>query len=277
MADNQSHYDASVVACSISGGWADKAPAERVLKVLMLMLVLVLVLLSPLAHSQTGERLREAAKTEVWRPVPTVATPLHAAPSDAIVLFDGKTLSAWESEHGGPAPWRVADGAFTVVPNSKSIRTKQHFCDLQLHLEWRAPTKTEGRSGQNLGNSGVFLQERYEVQILDSYDNETYANGQAGSIYKQAIPLVNASRKPGEWQSYDIIWKAPRFSEGGGLISPANISVLHNGVLVQNATVLAGATTFIGAPAYTPHGCAPLLLQDHRDEVSFRNIWVREL
>jgi len=238
---------------------------------------LMLVLLAPLAHSQTEERLREAAKTEVWRPVPTVATPLNAAPSDAIVLFDGQDLSAWESVQGGPAPWRVEGGAFTVVPNSKSIRTKQHFCDIQLHLEWRAPAKIAGRSGQNLGNSGVFLQERYEVQILDSEDNETYANGQAGSIYKQAIPLVNASRKPGEWQSYDIIWKAPRFSEGGGLISPARITVLHNGVLIQNETVLAGTTEFIGAPSYTPHGCAPLSLQDHREEVSFRNIWVREI
>jgi len=236
----------------------------------------VLVLLSPLAHAQ-DEHMREAAKTEVWRPVATVATPLHAAPSDAIVLFDGKDLSAWESEQGGSAPWRVADGAFTVVPHSQGIRTRRHFCDIQLHIEWRAPTDTEGRSGQGRGNSGVFLQERYEVQILDSYENQTYANGQAASIYKQAIPLVNASRGPGQWQSYDIIWKAPRFSEGAGLLSPAHVTVLHNGVLVQNETVVAGATTFIGAPAYAPHGCAPLYLQDHGDEVSFRNIWVREL
>jgi len=240
----------------------------------------VLVLLVPQAQAQEQtreERLREAAKTEVWRPVATVDTPLHAAPSDAIVLFDGKDLSAWESEQGGPAPWRVADGAFTVLPHSKGIRTKQHFCDIQLHIEWRTPLETEGRSGQGRGNSGVFLQQRYEVQILDSFDNQTYANGQAAAIYKQAIPLVNASRAPGQWQSYDMIWTAPRFSDGGGLISPARITVLHNGVLVQDETVLAGATTFIGAPSYTPHGCAPLYLQDHGDEVSFRNIWVREL
>jgi len=236
----------------------------------------MLALLASQAYAQ-DERMREAAKTEVWRAVPTVKTPLNAAPSDAIVLFDGKDLSAWESEQGGPAQWRVAGGAFTVVPHSKSIRTKQHFCDIQLHIEWRTPAKVEGKTGQGLGNSGVFLQERYEVQILDSYQNDTYANGQAASIYKQAIPLVNASRAPGEWQSYDIIWKAPRFSEGAGLISPAHVTVLHNGVLVQNETVLAGATTFIGAPAYSPHGCAPLYLQQHGDEVSFRNIWVREL
>jgi len=240
----------------------------------------LLALLAPQAQAQEQtpeERLREAAKTEVWQPVPTVATPLDAAPSDAIVLFDGKDLSAWESEQGGPAPWRVADGVLTVVPRSKDIRTKQHFCDIQLHLEWRTPVEITDRSGQGRGNSGVFLQARYEVQILDSYHNETYANGQAASVYKQAIPLVNASRAPGEWQAYDIIWKAPRFSDGGGLISPARITVLHNGVLVQDDTVLAGATTFIGAPSYTPHGCAPLYLQDHRNEVSFRNIWVREL
>jgi len=241
--------------------------------------VLVLLAFQAQAQEQTREeRLREAAKTEVWQPVPTVETPLNAAPSDAIVLFDGNDLSAWESEQGGPAPWRVADGVLTVVPRSKDIRTKQHFCDIQLHLEWRtSPVETTDRSGQGRGNSGVFLQGRYEVQILDSYNNETYANGQAASIYKQAIPLVNASRAPGEWQSYDMIWKAPRFSQGGGLISPASITLLHNGVLVQNETVLAGATTFIGAPSYSPHGCAPLYLQDHGDEVSFRNIWVREL
>jgi len=195
---------------------------------------LVFVLSASLAQAQD-----DPAKTEVWRPVPTVATPLDAAPSDALVLFDGKDLSAWESEEGGPAPWRVADGAFTVVPHSKGIRTRQHFCDAQLHIEWRTPVETEGRSGQGRGNSGVFLQERYEVQVLDSYENQTYANGQAASIYKQAIPLVNASRGPGQWQTYDIIWKAPRFSEGGGLISPAHVTVLHNGVLVQNETVIA--------------------------------------
>ena len=137
--------------------------------------------------------------------------------------------------------------------------------------------QTAGFDGQDRGNSGIFLQERYELQVLDSYDNPTYANGQAASIYKQAIPLVNASRPPGEWQAYDIIWKAPRFSDGGGLLAPARITVLHNGVLVQDDTVIAGTTEYRGAPSYAPHGCAPIYLQDHGSEVSFRNIWVREL
>ena len=221
---------------------------------------------------------RDPKKTEVWTPVPaTVATPPGKAPSDAIVLFDGKDVSAWESEQGGRVPWKVADGAMTVVPGSKGIRTKQRFCDVQLHVEWRTPIDTKGFDGQNRGNSGIFLQELYELQVLDSYNNPTYANGQAGSIYKQAMPLVNASRAPGEWQAYDILWKAPRFSVGGGLVSPARITVLHNGVLVQDDTVLAGRTEYIGAPSYAPHGCAPLYLQEHDSRVSYRNIWVREL
>ncbi|WP_295570387.1 DUF1080 domain-containing protein [uncultured Stenotrophomonas sp.] len=221
---------------------------------------------------------RDPKKTEVWTPVPAVvATPPDAAPSDAIVLFDGKDASAWEAEQGGRVPWTVADGAMTVVPGSKGIRTRQRFCDIQLHVEWRTPVETQGFDGQNRGNSGIFLQELYELQVLDSYNNPTYANGQAGSIYKQAMPQVNASRAPGQWQVYDIIWKAPRFSQGGGLASPARITVLHNGVLVQDDTVLAGKTEYIGAPSYAPHACAPLYLQEHDSKVSYRNIWVREL
>ena len=220
----------------------------------------------------------DPAKTEAWNPVPAVvATPVGAAPSDAVVLFDGSGLAAWESEQSGEAPWALADGAVTVVPGSKGIRTRQSFCDIQLHLEWRTPVDTRGFDGQNRGNSGVFLQGRYELQVLDSHDNPTYPNGQAASIYKQAIPLVNASRAPGEWQTYDVIWKAPRFSEGGGLLAPARITVLHNGVLVQHDTVIAGTTEYRGPPSYAPHGCAPIQLQDHDSEVSFRNIWVREL
>lgn len=227
-----------------------------------------------LAHDPAAD----PAKTEAWTPVPAVvATPVGAAPSDAVVLFDGSGLAAWESEQGGDAPWKVADGAVTVVPGSKGIRTRQGFCDIQLHIEWRSPVQTHGVDGQNRGNSGVFLQERYELQVLDSHDNPTYPNGQAASIYKQAIPLVNASRPPGEWQTYDVIWKAPRFSEGGGLLAPARITVLHNGVLVQDDTVIAGTTEYRGPPSYAPHGCAPIYLQDHDSEISFRNIWVREL
>lgn len=231
------------------------------------------------AFAQAGASpARDPAKTEVWTPVPaTVATPPGKAPSDAIVLFDGKDVSAWESEQGGRVPWTVADGAMTIVPGSKGIRTRQRFCDIQLHVEWRAPVETKGFDGQNRGNSGIFLQELYELQVLDSYNNPTYANGQAGALYKQAMPLVNASRAPGQWQAYDILWKAPRFSPGGGLVSPARITVLHNGVLVQDDTVLAGKTEYIGAPSYSPHACAPLYLQEHDSNVSYRNIWVREL
>ncbi|MFT4255894.1 MAG: DUF1080 domain-containing protein [Pseudoxanthomonas sp.] len=238
----------------------------------------LLALLPACACAQDAPQADPAA-TEVWKPVPAVvATPVGAAPSDAVVLFDGKDLSAWESEQGGgDAPWTVADGAFTVVPGSKGIRTRQGFCDIQLHIEWRSPVETRGFEGQHRGNSGIFLQGLYELQVLDSYRNTTYPNGQAASIYKQAIPLVNASRAPGQWQAYDVIWKAPRFSEGGGLLSPARITVLHNGVLVQNDTVVSGKTEYIGAPSYSPHGCAPIYLQDHDSRVSFRNIWVREL
>jgi hypothetical protein len=221
---------------------------------------------------------RDPTKTEVWTPVPaSVATPPGGAPSDAVVLFDGRDVSAWESEQGGRVPWSVADGALTVVPGSKGIRTRQRFCDIQLHVEWRSPIATKGFDGQDRGNSGVFLQELYELQVLDSYNNPTYANGQAASLYKQAMPLVNASRAPGEWQAYDIIWKAPRFSPGGGLTSPARITVLHIGVLVQDDTVLAGKTEYIGAPSYSPHACAPIYQQEHESCVSYRNIWVREL
>jgi len=242
------------------------------------LLMAVCVLAATPAFAQADDPARDPTKTEVWKPVPaTVATPMNAAPSDAIVLFNGKDVSAWESETGGPVPWSVANGALTVVPGSKGIRTRQDFCDIQLHVEWRAPTATKGFDGQHRGNSGIFLQELYELQVLDSYNNPTYANGQAGSLYKQAMPLVNASRKPGEWQAYDIIWKAPRFSPGGGLTSPARITVLHNGVLVQDDTVLSGKTEYIGAPSYAPHGCAPLYLQEHDSKVSYRNIWVRKL
>ncbi len=227
------------------------------------------------AYAQTQG---DPAKTEVWKPVPAaVATPVGAAPSDAVVLFDGKDLSAWDGEDGGKPGWQVADGAVTVVPGSKGIRSKQSFCDIQLHVEWRTPTETQGLEGQNRGNSGIFLQDRYELQVLDSYQSATYSNGQAGSIYKQSIPLVNASRAPGQWQTYDVIWTAPRFSQGGGLTAPARITVLHNGVLVQNDTVIAGKTEYIGAPSYAPHGCAPISLQDHNAKVSYRNIWVRKL
>ncbi|EVT71595.1 cycloisomaltooligosaccharide glucanotransferase [Stenotrophomonas maltophilia 5BA-I-2] len=251
---------------------------DHAMKIAPLLIAAGVLAAAPAFAQANTEPTRDPAKTEVWTPVPaTVATPPGKAPSDAIVLFDGKDASAWESEQGGRVPWAVADGAMTIVPGSKGIRTRQRFCDIQLHVEWRTPVETKGFDGQNRGNSGIFLQELYELQVLDSYNNPTYANGQAGSIYKQAMPLVNASRAPGQWQAYDILWKAPRFSPGGGLISPARITVLHNGVLVQDDTVLAGRTEYIGPPSYSSHACAPIHLQEHDAKVSYRNIWVREL
>ncbi|MGP9764890.1 3-keto-disaccharide hydrolase [Halomonas sp. AOP13-D3-9] len=222
---------------------------------------------------------QQAAKTEVWEPVPTtVSVPETDAPSDAIILFDGTDLDEWENEEGGAAEWHLEDGAMTVNRGAGGIRTRKDFCDVQLYLEWRAPSDIDGMEGQDRGNSGVFLQERYEVQVLDSYDNPTYPNGQAASIYKQHIPLVNASRPPGEWQSYNILYTAPRFDDEGALESPAYITVLHNGVVVQHHVEVQGTTEWIGEPNYEEaHGCAPIYLQDHDADVSFRNIWVREL
>ena len=217
--------------------------------------------------------------TEVWTPVPPVVTPglNQAPPSDAIVLFDGTNLDAWTGDKGGPAGWTVENGVLTVKPGSGSIITKQEFADCQLHLEWRTPAVVVGE-GQGRGNSGVFLQNRYEIQVLDSYNNVTYSNGQAGSIYKQYIPQVNASRPPGEWQSYDIIYRAPRFNNDGTVKSPAFATVLHNGVLIQDHVELKGPMVFRGPPAYVKHPFRqPLGLQDHKNPVSYRNIWIREL
>jgi len=218
--------------------------------------------------------------TEKWEPVPLNVTPGEgtAPPSDAIILFDGTDLSKWEAaEEGGQASWRIEDDdAFTIVPGTGSIQTKQSFGDVQLHLEWRAPFEVVG-DGQNRGNSGVYLQKRYEIQILDCYTNKTYVNGQTASVYKQYAPLVNACKPTGEWQSYDIIFMAPRFNEDGTLHTPATVTVLHNGVLVQNHVTIQGTTEFIGLPEYEPHDLKQsLMLQDHGNPVSFRNIWVRE-
>lgn len=217
------------------------------------------------------------AMTEFWEPEPRIVTPGHnnTAPSDAIVLFNGSDLSAWKAKAGtGEAKWQVKDGVFTV--GKGDISTKRGFGDFQLHLEWSAPNQIDG-TGQGRGNSGIFLQDRYEVQVLDSYNNRTYSNGQAASIYKQYRPLVNAMAKPGEWNVYDIIYLAPRFNEDGTLFSPARVTVLHNGVVVQNNVEVRGPTEYIGLPEYKAHGKAPITLQDHGNPVSFRNIWIREL
>jgi len=220
---------------------------------------------------------QQAAKSEVWEPVPAVVEAAPGkAPSDAVVLFDGTDLSAFESLKGGAAKWTVEDGTLTVKPGAGDIVSKQSFCSVQLHAEWKTPTDVEGLESQQRNNSGIFLQQRYEVQVLDSYNNKTYPNGQAGSIYKQSIPLVNPVNPPGEWQTYDIIFNAPEF-DGDKLVEPGYLTVLINGVLVQNHTEILGKTEWIGGPSYEAHGCAPIQLQDHSNPVSFRNIWVREI
>ncbi|MET6996716.1 3-keto-disaccharide hydrolase [Chitinophaga defluvii] len=223
--------------------------------------------------------------TEKWLPQPPVVTPYNAgatlikAPSDAIVLFDGSNLSKWENAAGKSAEWTVHDGVFTVKKGTGNIRTKQRFKDFQLHLEWRVPKGIEGKS-QLRGNSGLFLQDMYEVQILDCYQNETYANGQTGSIYKQTPPLVNAMNKPGEWNTYDVIYTAPTFRKDGTYRTPPGVTVIQNGILLQYNTVIQGNTPYIGFPQVVPHGDGPIGLQDHNDDsapISFRNIWIREL
>jgi hypothetical protein len=244
-----------------------------IMKSLLLVLLVVFAFQIPASAQEWKPEL-----TERWTPVPAIVTPGMGtkAPSDAIVLFDGTDLSKWESVKGGAAPWINTDGTLTVSSGTGDIRTRQQFGDVQLHIEWRTPAKVEG-DGQGRGNSGVFFHETYEVQVLDSYENVTYSNGQAGSIYKQYIPLVNVSRGPGEWQTYDIIFESPVFAEDGDVVRPAIVTVLHNGVLIQNHVELTGHTPYIGLPAYSPHGKGSIKLQDHGNPTSFRNIWVREL
>ena len=208
--------------------------------------------------------------------------PVGGPPSDAIVLFDGRDLSHWISVKGGEAKWLVKDGVLTIVPHSGNIATKQEFGDVQLHLEWATPAEVIGE-GQGRGNSGVFLMGQYEVQILDSFQNKTYFDGQAAAIYKQYAPLVNASRAPGQWQAYDIIFHAPAFDGQGKVTKRGRVTVLHNGVLVQDNVEILGSTSLKGGPQhddpeYKQHPPkAPLVLQDHNNPVRFRNIWIRPL
>lgn len=218
------------------------------------------------------------------RPQPPVVTPGTEStqerpgqpPSDAIVLFDGTDLSGWESLDGSEAKWKVENGYMEVVPKTGNIRTKEHFGDCQLHIEWAAPAEVVGE-GQGRGNSGVFLMGRYEIQVLDCYNNITYPDGTTGAIYGQYPPLVNACRPPGQWQVYDIIWQAPRF-DGDKLVSPAYVTVLFNGVVIHNHVALRGPTAHRVVTEYEPHEpVGPLMLQDHGDPVRFRNIWYRPL
>jgi Domain of Unknown Function (DUF1080) len=221
---------------------------------------------------------------DIARPRPRVVTPGSASseaapgrpPSDAVVLFDGRDLAGWVGREGGPAGWKLEVGYMEVAPRAGDIETREHFGDCQLHLEWATPVEVRGDS-QGRGNSGVFLMGRYEIQVLDCYDNPTYADGTAGAVYGQFPPLVNACRRPGEWQTYDIVWLAPRF-EGERLVSPAYVTIILNGVVVQYHRELLGPTTHRRVTPYAPHPpTGPLRLQDHGNPVRFRNIWYRPL
>ena len=222
--------------------------------------------------------------TEIFEPeVPIVQPGVKDSdpPSDAIVLFNGTNIdNEWTDSRGNPSKWIIQDGNLVCVKGSGVIQTKRKFGSVQLHVEWKTPSEVTG-SGQGRGNSGVYMQELYEVQVLDSYDNKTYRQGQAGSLYKQSAPLVNVSRKPGEWQTYDIIYTAPTFNpkDTTTYLTPPRITVLHNGVLIQNNFCLRGPTQYIGIPEYTikVHGPKSLVLQDHGNPVAYRNIWIREL
>ncbi len=219
------------------------------------------------------------------RPQPPIVTPGAESsqdvpgrpPSDATILFDGKDLSNWRTDDGGPAKWRVENGYMEIVPRTGQISTRQSFGDCQLHIEWRAPVPPKGES-QERGNSGIFLMGKYEIQVLDCYNNKTYPDGQAAAVYGQYPPQVNASRPPGEWQAYDIIFHRPHFDNDGKVVRPARVTVLHNGVLVQDDVQIMGPTAHKQRPPYVAHpGKLRLSLQDHGDPVRYRNIWIREL
>lgn len=267
----------------------------------MIIRFFILCLALAILTSCRAQQITDPVATEVWDPQPVIVTPGVGTrpPSDAIVLFDGTDLEAWRkpqhiSEKGTvpemkadvqsldpaykhpDADWTVEAGQFVVAPGTGAIETKQAFGDMQLHIEWLAPVDA-GKEGQQYSNSGVFLMGLYEVQVLNNYKNKTYANGQAGAVYKQTPPLVNVSRPPGEWQTYDILFTAPKF-DGAKLVSPAYVTVFHNGVVVQNHTELEGPTAYIGKSSYFPHAAEmPLRLQDHGNLVRYRNVWVRKL
>ena len=238
----------------------------------------------PLGGTAAAQRPADWPIHSTARPQPPIVDPGPAAapappPSDAVVLFDGRSLDRWRSADSAerPARWSVRDGYMEVAAGTGNIATVRGFGDVQLHIEWAAPSAVKG-DGQERGNSGVFLMGRYELQVLDSHRNTTYPDGQAGAIYGQYPPLVNASRAPGEWQSYDIVFHRPRFDAAGALVSPARMTVLHNGVLVQDDAVLTGPTGHHERPPYAAHPeRLPLILQDHGNPVRYRNIWVREL
>jgi hypothetical protein len=219
---------------------------------------------------------------DIRRPRPAAVEPAGSpasapAPADAVILFDGANLDAWQTPEGGRAPWKISGGFFEVAPGTGPIHTKSRFGDVQLHVEWSAPKPAVGQ-GQDRGNSGIFLMGLYELQVLDSYRADTYADGQAGAIYGQLPPLSNASRPPGEWQSYDVAFRRPRFDKDGKLTEPARVTLFHNGILVQNNEELFGRTSWLEGQPYEAHpDRGPIQLQDHGHPVRFRNIWIRDL
>ena len=241
------------------------------MKKIKMLLLATAIIVSGQSIAQQGD----PKATEVWQPEPKIVTPANdqKPPSDAIVLFDGKNLDQWVSVKDStvPAQWTVSKGAFTVKKGTGNIQTRRSFTDYQLHLEWKIPANITGE-GQARGNSGLFLSSTgagdlgYEIQILDCYNNKTYVNGQTGSVYKQSIPLANACKKPGEWQTYDVMWTAPRFNEDGSVLSSGRVTVIHNGILLQNNTEVKGVTVYIGKPSYKKHGATPIKLQDHGDK-----------
>jgi hypothetical protein len=237
---------------------------------------ILMLLFSVIAFSMAAQ-ITKPEETEVYEPVPKkVSTLAGEAPSDALVLFNGSDFSEWTHLDGRGVEWVQEGDAMIVKPGTGNIQTKRKFRNFQLHVEWRSPLELVGE-GQGRGNSGVFLQKRYEIQVLDSYSSSTYVNGQAGSIYKQAIPLVNACKPVGEWNTYDIIYKAPIFNEDGIKVSSGYVTVLHNGVLIQNHTLILGTSEYIGFPKNKAHGPDAIMLQDHSNPTAFRNIWIREL
>ena len=228
------------------------------------------------------ETFTKPEQTEFYEPVPPVVTPAAAfagAPSDAIVLFDGKSFTEWQSDKdGSAAKWTLnSDGSMTVKGGAGDIKTKRVFNDFQLHVEWRSPIEPDSLTGQRKGNSGIFLQEKYELQVLNCYQNKTYTNGQTGSIYKQTPPMANACAKMGNWNYYDILYTAPVFRKNGTMEKQPYVTVIHNGIYVQNHTAIQGTTEYIGTPKAVVHGKGGIKLQDHGNQVSYRNIWIREL
>jgi 3-keto-disaccharide hydrolase len=249
------------------------SPLLRLLVIVSLVFAAAVVVASSKAMQEPGPFPPPKTEPPVVTPGKTASDP----PSDAVVLFDGGDLSKWRStKTNGDPKWTITNGYAQVAPGTGDIATRELFGDCQLHIEWATPAEVKG-DGQERGNSGVFLMERYEVQVLDSYQNKTYYHGQAGAVYNQYAPLVNASRKPGEWQSYDIIFKAPKFDEQGKVTERARVTVLHNGVLIQNNVEIYGNTWHDRAALYIAHGDASLKLQDHGNAVRYRNIWIRRL